>query len=266
VTDPTPASSRDSAKLQFDRAEPGTSATTASSCVVCKKPLTTTYFEVNGKTVCPDCRTRLEAHLNAGTPAGRFLKALGLGAGAAVLGAGIYYGIAAVTGAEWGIVAIVVGFLVGKAVRKGSNGRGGWRYQALAMALTYCSLVAAYAPFIFKAMGEQADHRASQVADRSRSAATIAPRAADTAAIATSKATTVTSDSEPRTPSAGTVLAAVALLAGLIFAAPILSAVDSPIGFILIGIALYEAWKFNRGVAYKITGPYRVAAPNAGTA
>jgi hypothetical protein len=66
---------------------------------------------------------------------------LGLGFGAAVLGAGIYFGIAALTGYEFGLVAIVVGVLVGSAVRKGSNGRGGWRYQLLAKFLTYTAVV-----------------------------------------------------------------------------------------------------------------------------
>src|SRR5207245_910442 len=42
---------------------------------------------------------------------------------------------------EFGLVAVVVGVLVGGAVRKGSNGRGGWRYQLLAMFLTYSAVV-----------------------------------------------------------------------------------------------------------------------------
>lgn len=266
MTDPTPGSTDGSANLQFDRAESGTAAATASACVLCKKPLTTTYFEVNGKTVCPDCRTRLDAHWNAGSPAGRFLKALGLGAGAAVIGAAIYYVVGALTHAYWGIVAIVVGFLVGKAVRRGSNGRGGWRYQALAMALTYCSLVAAYAPPIFKAIGEQVDHTASQVADTTGAAATIVPLAAESAAARTANTPTAGSATQPKAPGAGAIITAFVLLAGLVLAAPIVSAIDSPIGFILIAIALYEAWKFNRRATYTITGPYRVAAPSAGTA
>src|SRR2546422_2854982 len=56
------------------------------------------------------------------------------------LGAGLYFGIEAATGYELGLVAVVVGLMVGGAVRKGSNGRGGWRYQALAMFLTYCAV------------------------------------------------------------------------------------------------------------------------------
>ncbi len=42
-------------------------------------------------------------------------------------------GIAALTGYEFGLIAVLVGLAVGIAVRKGSSGRGGWRYQVLAM-------------------------------------------------------------------------------------------------------------------------------------
>src|SRR5690349_4084007 len=136
VSDQTSGPDSGTGGLQFDRAETPHSAPAGSACVVCKQPLSGTYFEVNGKTVCPGCRDRLNAELNKYSPAVRFARALGLGAGAAVIGAGIYYGISAATGYEFGLVAIVVGLLVGKAVRKGSGGRGGWRYQALAMALT----------------------------------------------------------------------------------------------------------------------------------
>ena len=123
--------------LQFDRAEPSTPTPSATSCVVCKQPGQDTYYEVNGKVVCPSCRAKLETH----TATGSFANSLLLGFGAAVLGAAIYFAIELFTGYEFGLVAIVVGLLVGTAVRKGSKGRGGWRYQALAIGLTYLSVV-----------------------------------------------------------------------------------------------------------------------------
>ena len=60
------------------------------------------------------------------------LRALLFGAGAALIGL-----VAAA--ARWDrlpLVGIAVGLLIGYAVRKGARGRGGWRYQALAMVLT----------------------------------------------------------------------------------------------------------------------------------
>ena len=49
---------------------------------------------------------------------------------------------------EIGLIAIVVGLMVGVAVRKGSKGRGGWFYQTLAVVLTYGCICAQYMPDI----------------------------------------------------------------------------------------------------------------------
>ena len=48
-----------------------------------------------------------------------------------------------ITGYEIGIVAIGIGYLVGKAVRKGAGGFGGTRYQVLAVFLTYAAIALA---------------------------------------------------------------------------------------------------------------------------
>ncbi|HXH63503.1 MAG TPA: hypothetical protein VNG95_04910 [Gemmatimonadales bacterium] len=247
--------------LQFDRAETPAATAAGSACVICKQPLSGSYFEVNGKTVCPACRDRLNTELNKYSPGVRFARALGLGAGAAVIGAGIYYGISALTGYEFGLVAIIVGLLVGKAVRKGSGGRGGWRYQALAMALTYLAIVATYTPYVFKGIKESMD---SRVARDSSQVTTIDSTATPDRAVTPPAATSAT-PSKSR-PGAGAIIVAFALLAGIILAAPIIAGVSSPIGLLIVAIALYEAWKINRGAAFTITGPYRVAAPSTGSA
>ena len=145
----------DAPNLQFDRAESGDQGSTPASCSRCKQPLRGSYYEANGAVVCEACRTALEQEWNRGSSAGRFGRALVFGIVAAAVGAGLYYAILALTGYELGLVAIVVGLMVGVAVKKGSNGRGGWRYQALAMFLTYTSIVSSYVPLIVKGIGEQ---------------------------------------------------------------------------------------------------------------
>jgi hypothetical protein len=40
--------------------------------------------------------------------------------------------------------------------------------------------------------------------------------------------------------------------------APILMAFESPIGLVIIGIGLYEAWKINKKLVLEITGPFQV--------
>jgi hypothetical protein len=57
----------------------------------------------------------------------------------------LYYGVIAITNVELGLVAIAIGYLVGYAVRAGTGGRGGRRFQILAVLLTYFSVSLAYA-------------------------------------------------------------------------------------------------------------------------
>ena len=77
-------------ELQFERAE-RTSSAAALSCGVCKQAITASYYEINGHVACQRCRSRLVVERNQGSSAGRFARALGLGLGAALFGAGLYF-------------------------------------------------------------------------------------------------------------------------------------------------------------------------------
>ena len=256
-----PAAATGGDDLQFDRAERTESTAAAAGCTVCKLPISGSYFEINGKVVCPRCRGRLMAHWQRGTGSGRFWRALGLGALAAALGAGLYFGIAALTGYELGLVAVVVGLLVGGAVRKGSNGRGGGRYQLLAMFLTYTAIVATDSSLIVRELRKESRARADSI-----------PTAADTGA---GVATAGTQLNAPRltTPSVGSarpklaagfrglgVVLGLLVLLAIAYAAPIAIGIASPVHLLIAGIALYEAWKLNKGAALRVTGPYQAAS------
>jgi len=246
--------------LQFERAERATRAT-GSGCAVCKQVITTTYYEINGNVTCQRCRSRIIAERNRGSSGTRFAKALGLGVLAAAAGAGLYYAVAAATGNEYAIVAIVVGLLVGGAVRKGSHGRGGWRYQALAMGLTYSAIVVTYIPQIVKAMMDRRAAIISEGVHRAGDAATIT---APTTAPDQTGRPAIAGDSA-RVPAkqvgVGGVLLGVGALFVLAAALPILAGISNIIGLFIIGIALYEAWRLNKAVALRITGPYQVGTP-----
>jgi len=235
--------------LQFERAERATGAIGAD-CAVCKQPITTSYYEINGHVTCQRCRSRIMAERDRGTSGTRFAKALGLGLLAAAAGAGIYYAVAAATGSEYAIVAIVVGLLVGSAVRKGSNRRGGWRYQALAMSLTYSAIVVTYIPQIIKAVTER---RAAVINEGSQRAARPA-------------ATVDSARTAPKRIGVGGVLLGLGALFLLAAALPILAGISNIIGLFIIGIALYEAWRLNKAIPLRITGPYQVSAPPAAPA
>jgi hypothetical protein len=140
--------------LQFDRAEPVSSASTAD-CVACASPLAGRYYTINGHSVCPSCT---EAHRMAvQEPSSQdYLRALLYGAGAALAGTAVYFAILAISGYEIGWIAVAVGWLVGKAVHKGSRGIGGRKLQVIAVVLTYLSIVGSYVPLILKGAMENA--------------------------------------------------------------------------------------------------------------
>src|SRR4051794_32113703 len=135
--------------LQFDRAE-HTQEATGLSCAMCSTPLLHQYYDANGKHVCEVCRHKVDAVLAARPGAAGFFKALAGGLGGAVLGAGVYYAVLAITNYELSIIAILVGWLVGNGVRWGTRGKGGRAYQALAVFLTYMAIVSTYIPMIVK--------------------------------------------------------------------------------------------------------------------
>ncbi len=150
---PSPSSTDD---LQFTTVEPAVAAGSAAKpsgevCLGCKRPIESTYFAIAGKVVCPKCAARFKAPL-AGNPLLRVGKATLLGLGAGLVGALVWFAIRRFAHLQIGLVAIAVGYMIGKAVRKGSGGRGGRGYQVLAVVLTYCCIAANYMPDVLEAL------------------------------------------------------------------------------------------------------------------
>jgi hypothetical protein len=239
---------------QFDRAE-FESAGVRAQCAACGRALQGYYYEANGATVCEACRYAIEAQLTAGSGLSRSVRAIAAGTLAAVLGAVLYYAIGALTGYEFGLIAIVVGYAVGAAVRWGSGNRGGWRYQALAMLLTYLAIVGTYIPPIVRGLRESAAQAAAAEAPAHQDAGTPA-------AVATPAAsTTETAAQTDAAPGLGAFAIAFAIILVIAMAAPFLAGIENIVGLIIIGIGLYEAWKLNKRTTLTITGPHAIAAP-----
>jgi hypothetical protein len=118
--DPTPAPPSD--VPQFATAEyahvPGT-----ERCRICGNLIAGEYYRVNSQMACAKCATEARDGQPADSHAA-FLRALLLGAGAAVLGLIVYSSFAIITGWTIGYIALLVGWLVAKAMMKGSNGMG----------------------------------------------------------------------------------------------------------------------------------------------
>jgi hypothetical protein len=234
----------DTTDLQFERAQFDGDAG-QPVCAMCTTPLYSSYFEANGETVCERCCFELRESRDSGSSAGRALRAAGAGIGAALGGSLLYWAILAMTGYEFGLIAIVVGFAVGKAVHWGSRGRGGWAYQSLAVGLTYLSIVGAYVPLMVTEILKQSSVQAEPARSEANAAAT-APTA------------------EEATPGGGAALVfALAALLALAIAAPFLGGIGNILGLVIIGIGLYEAWKLNRRQLVVITGPHVLASPSA---
>jgi hypothetical protein len=257
-----PAGPDETSRLQFDRAE-YTQPDASLVCAACRSSVHGVYFDVNGATLCERCRHDLTlAEAGAGGGASRLGRALALGLGATVAASLAWFAIRKLTGYEFGILAIGVGLLVGGAVRKGARGRGGWRYQALAMFLTYNAIVVTYIPEIVAGL-RSANHSENATAAASPAPAAV-PSGAGAAAASPAPATPAPPASE--VPAVVGVAVALAFLLALAYAAPFLVVFQDPsalMGLVIIAIALYEAWKLNRRVALQISGPYQVGSAPA---
>ncbi len=138
--------------LQFDRAEFAQPA--ALNCAICKAPIIGEFFQANGQNICPACRDKVQAGFTGGSKSVRSAMALGAGLAAGVAGFLLYWVILTVFNWELGLIAIVVGWMVGGAVRWGSAARGGLFYQLMALVITYVSICSSYIPMIMKGAGD----------------------------------------------------------------------------------------------------------------
>ena len=262
--------------LQFDRAVASSDADGDQvTCGRCNASIVTQYYSADGQILCAKCKQSVEFEqrrlaARAKSPAGFVLAAL-LGLGAAIVGAIIYWGVARVTNLEIALVAILIGFMVGAAVRKGASGAGGRRFQLLAAGLTYLSVGLAYAAI---AAGAAQDPSLAATAD-----STATPVSADllTAGDPT-VATSIDSLGAVADPlaSAGTEVAdttatqisggmAFVGLAALVLALPVLVIFGSlPGGLIsalIIGFGMQQAWRMTGSQLRQVTGPYTVKVP-----
>ena len=236
--------------LQFDTATPveaagAEAAAGAVSCALCSGTIDREYFDVNGQSVCERCHAQLAEH--AETPRGfaPVARALAFGTGAAVLGAILYYAVIAITRLEIGIVAIAIGYMVGYAIRLATRGRGGRRFQIMALVLTYWAVGLAYVPLAFRELSNERQQRAAQQSQ-------VAP-------------------SEPGAASEGGgpgLLFTLAVLVVLSLALPVMIILGSmPGGLIsgaIIAFGMHQAWRMTGAPPLVISGPYRIGtAPPA---
>jgi hypothetical protein len=240
--------------MQFDEVEHA-APEAARACAKCTRQITDEYFEVGGSVLCPACGAELRGGQGG---AGPFLRAVAYGGGAAVLSTLVWYLIVKLTGYELGLIAVAVGLFIGFAVRRGSRARGGWKYQALAIALTYGSITASTIPFIIDAIRSESKKRASAevAATDGKVDDKTGGKVDDKTDGKPEPAPAPASDRPDKPLTAGDAAIGIAFLLGLALASPFLQGFDNILGILIIGFALYEAWKVNRRVP--VNGPFRL--------
>jgi hypothetical protein len=219
--------------LQFRKAE---TTPEKRSCTFCREPISDAYYHIGGRVACPACaQARSEGQARRGGMP-ELGRAFLYGLGAALAGSALFAVVALVAHIRLGLLAIVVGVMVGKAVVHGARGCRGRRFQILAVLLTYFSIGSSYVPLF---IAEAREHRAAKIA---------------------------ASGNQPSSPHAVRPAAAVA---GLVFALVILTVLSliapflelaggfsGVIGLVIVFIGLRQAWHYARADEAPIMGPY----------
>jgi len=258
TTDAAPVEPAEPAKIDFEKAEFAEPAGEHVACGLCKKAITTEYWQWMGKILCETCREVVRRTTDDARRSATFGKAFLLG-GVVALGCGIGYAIfVGLTQIQFALVTIGIGWAVGRAIQRVTRGFGSRKHQVLAVALTYFASTMGYFPAIIKAFSESAHHD-----DASAPAATSpssVPAIPDTAA-------PVEAPPRPqgaeRPSLAASIVVVTALSVGLMLAAPFLemsSGISGLLGLLIIFFGLQTAWRVSRGVSAPVTGPHKVSA------
>ena len=240
---------------QFGTAE-YRSASGADRCKSCQQELSSAYFRINGLLACEKCTRQLQAQTPKDTHAA-YVRGILFGVGGALAGLILYSAFGIATGIRLGYVALAVGWLVGTAIKKGSNGIGGRRYQIAAVALTYAAVSLSAIPVgIYYLLKERNPAQTSHAPGSSPASGTTASATAssqdDPPASGKTSAPSIAS-------SAGTLL-----FAGL--ASPFLELTDGVsglIGLVIIFVGIRIAWKMTGAPNLDILGPFQANAPPA---
>lgn len=193
-------------------------------CDHCSLSVRSTYHEVGGQILCSPCKWEMEKTHRDGLNSRRMVFATSLGTLAAIVGAGIFFTILMFFKFNFAAIPLIIGLLVGIAVRIGSRRRGGPVYQALAMILTYIAVAATQLPAVHDTGG--GPDQAGNTVNNSAYTQDISP-SADTAS-AQSKGISDTKQ------------------LAFAFISPIASMLENVIGFIFLCAGMLAAWKLNQ--------------------
>lgn len=212
-------------------------------CRGCGRDLGIPHYRVNSLPTCAACAEQIRSQFPTDSHAA-FGRAILFGIAGALLGLVLYVVFAVSTGLVIGFVSLAVGYIVGKAMKFGSGGRGGRRYQIVALLLTYAAVSLSAVPI---ALSSQFKHSDAQM--QTQTQAQTQNGGAASAPVTTR--------------SLGSYIGRLAIL-GL--ASPFLDLSDPThgiIGLIILFVGLRIAWQLTAGRNVEIMGPFTEAAPVA---
>lgn len=235
-------------------------------CKRCGQSVGDTYYRISGNIACASCgeKAKLELPEDSHTA---FVRALLFGAGAAVVGLALYAGFAIATGLVIGYASLAVGFIIAKAMKAGSKGFGGRRYQIAAVVFTYLAVSMAAIPIgISQVIKQRHTGAQSQVQRSTADDSDVTQQEADQPAEGSPVQRPVR-----RSVNWGSLIGSL-LFAGI--ASPFLDLQDpihGLIGLLILSVGLRIAWKMTDDdpARHAVVGPFRnapaAAAPLAST-
>jgi hypothetical protein len=220
-------------------------------CRFCQQPIAANYYRLKGAMACSNCAQKVQSETPKDSEAA-YVRGLLFGIGAAIAGLILYATFEIMTGLIIGYISLAVGWMVGKAMMKGSDGQGGRRYQIAAVLLTYASVSLAAIPVWIHYAGEHRhERRAVQQQQRSEGNSQAESESGPQ------------SESAPAKPpiDRGKALLRLAFL-GL--ASPFLELADpfhGAIGLFILFIGIRIAWQTTRAALPTLDGPFPLSSP-----
>ena len=225
--------------LQFRKAEHARDPASGPQCLSCKRATGPNYFQVNGQTVCGACAAAIESGQKT-TSRGLLLKGLLYGVGAALAGSILYATVAIITGFQLALIAILIGYMVGKSIHKAAG--GGRPQQITAVILTYLSISSSYVPLVIYQFGKHPSTQSTTANEGKSGTVITAPQV-----------------TRPSVPLSSTLVA----LASLAVAGPFMALRNSSglLSLVIIFFGLQRAWRLTGRPILVLSGPYQAATP-----
>jgi hypothetical protein len=236
----------DTAPLQFETAEYAHQADDRK-CGQCNQQMMDRYYKLNGRRICSSCLESKKA--SASKSDVNFYKALFFGFGAAFAGLILYSTFEIVTGWVIGYLSLAVGYIIAKAMLKGSGGVGSRKLQIAAALLTYGAVSLAAIPVSIHQFSKEKGKAVVQ-AERKSKDESSAP---------------VVSTKPAGSKHPG-LLSSLGILLFIGLASPFLElsgGFSGIIGLVILFVGINIAWKNTKGIELQILGPFTLNAKEA---